>query len=64
MMKTEFYLTLFDDDKVKKKLHLLSRIEAMFDDERNQVPQSFRYFEENIEFGKTVKITIEVIDGE
>jgi hypothetical protein len=61
-----FCLKLHDDELTKKKLTVMRRLEAMFDDERNILPELFyRMFDCNspecIKFGETVKISIEVV---
>lgn len=61
-MKTTFDLTLFDDAETHKKLTLLSRLEAMFDDERNVLPPEYFYFSDELPMGSRVRITFEVIE--
>lgn len=63
-MKTEFTLTLFDDEYVRKKLDFLSRLEAMFDDDRNPLPDDYYYFSDGVPFGATIKVTLEDLDKE
>lgn len=60
-MKTEFVITLFDDEVTKGKLKLLSRLEAAFDDERNKLPEGFFWFSDELPLGGSVKITLEFI---
>ncbi len=58
-LKTTFELTLFDDDRVKAKLKVMSPLEAMFDDERNILPVEYDYFTDDIPLGSTIRITLE-----
>lgn len=60
-MKTTFDMTLFDDAETRKKLTMLSRLEAMFDDERNILPSEYFYFSDDLPLGSRVRITFEVI---
>lgn len=60
--KIEFEATLFDDASTKEKLNHMSTLEAMLDDERNELPQFWNHFMEfQPGLGGTVRITIEVI---
>lgn len=61
-MKTEFTLKLFDDESVRKKCEILSRLEAMFDDSRNVQPPEWDYFVDELPFGTAVKVTFEVVE--
>lgn len=61
-MKAEFTLTLFDDQHVKDKLVLLSKLEAMFDDARNTLPKEYYWFADEVPMGAKVKITMEVVN--
>lgn len=63
-MKTEFILTYFDDESFSSKLDLLSKIEAAFDDSRNELPDSYYYFSDDIPLGTRVKVTMEVVQDE
>ena len=60
--KVEFKMTLFDDESVKKKLDFMDKMEAMFDDSRNEEPNEYYDMINNLPFGATIKITIEVIE--
>jgi hypothetical protein len=60
-MKTEFELTLFDDEATAKRLTILNKLEAMFDDPRNVIPESYFYFSDKIPVGSTIRVTFEVI---
>ena len=60
--KTEFVLTLYNDDSVLKKLTMLSRLETMFDDERNVLPDEYYWFSDLVPLGGKVKITMEFIN--
>ncbi len=56
----EFVLDYFDDESFTSKLDVLSKIEAAFDDARNELPTLWYYFSDIIPVGKKVKITIEL----
>lgn len=61
-MKTEFPLTLHDNDKNRDKSPYLQRIEIMFDDENNPLPDEwFSFWSDNIPWGSTIKITLETV---
>lgn len=60
--KTEFVLTLYNDASVLKKLTMLSRLEAMFDDSRNILPDEYYWFEDFVPLGGKVKVTMEFIE--
>jgi hypothetical protein len=60
-MKAEFILTYFNDEAFSNKLGLLSKIEAAFDDDRNNLPDSYYYFSDDLPLGTRVKVTMEVI---
>lgn len=57
---TEFTLTLFDD--VGKKLEIMSALEAMFDDERNVIPEKYWEIVERIKPGQRLRIAVSLID--
>ena len=61
-MKTTFDLTLFDDEKTRKKGRLLNRLDLMFDDVRNPLPDEYYKFATEIPFGSKVRVTFEVIE--
>jgi len=61
-MKTTFDLTLFDDEDTRKKGRLLNRLELMFDDVRNPLPDEYYKFVTEIPFGSKVRVTFEVIE--
>ena len=60
-MKTEFVLTYFDDESFSSKLDVLSKIESALDDARNELPDSFYYFSDDLPLGTKVKVTMEVV---
>ena len=60
-MKSEFLLTLFDDEWVRHKAKALNCLELMFDDHRNQLPDSYYYFSDEIPLGTTIRVTMEVV---
>jgi hypothetical protein len=62
-MKATFDLTLFDDEKTRKKLTVLNTLETMFDDERNILPPEYFYFSDDLPVGSRVRITFEVIES-
>ncbi len=57
----EFELTLFDDTETRQKLGVLSRFEAMFDDSRNELPPEYYKLTDELPFGSTIRVTMEVI---
>lgn len=61
-MKTTFDLTLFDDEDTRKKGRLLNRLELMFDDVRNPLPDEYYKLVTEIPFGSKVRVTFEVIE--
>jgi hypothetical protein len=61
-MKTTFELTLFDDEDTRKKGRLLNRLELMFDDVRNPLPDEYYKLVTEIPFGSKVRVTFEVIE--
>jgi hypothetical protein len=61
-MKTTFDLTLFDDEDTRKKGRLLNRVELMFDDVRNPLPDEYYKFVTEIPFGSKVRVTFEVVE--
>lgn len=65
-MKSEFVLKTFDEEGFKRKLAFCSVLEAAFDDYRNDVPESFVFFNDETVFpvGKSIKVTFELIEEE
>lgn len=61
MMKTEFEMTLFDDEETAKNLSILNRLEALFDHSKNTLPLDYYWFSDNLPVGSKVKITFEVL---
>jgi hypothetical protein len=61
-MKTTFELTLFDDEDTRKKGRMLNRLELMFDDVRNPLPDEYYKFVTEIPFGSKVRVTFEVVE--
>jgi hypothetical protein len=62
-MKTQFDLTLFNDEKTKEKLEIMNCLEAMFDDDRNHLPNEYYFFSDGIQMGRTVRVTLELVDA-
>ena len=60
-MKTEFEMTLFDDEETKKKLSVLNRLETLFDHSKNNLPEDYFWFSDNLPVGSKVKIIFEVV---
>jgi hypothetical protein len=60
-MKAEFPLTLFDDDRTKRKLGSMSKLEVMFDDARNTLPPEFFWFSDEVPMGSTIMVTLELV---
>lgn len=61
-MKTEFEMTLFDDEETVRKLPMLSRLEVLFDHSKNILPEDYFWFSDNLPLGSRVKVTFEVIE--
>ncbi len=61
-MKSEVTWTLFDDDKTKQKLEVLNTLEALWDDERNEITEELNFFIEELPLGSKVKITFELVE--
>ena len=61
-MKTEFEMTLWDDEETVKKLPILNRLETLFDHSKNTLPEDYYWFSDNLPVGSRVKITFEVIE--
>lgn len=61
-MKTTVDMTLYDDAETHRKLTLLSKLEVMFDDTRNELPPEYFYFTDELPMGSRVRITFEVIE--
>jgi len=61
MKKCTFQLKLFDDESVREKLTVMSKLEACFDDERNTVPEKYYDLLGKLEFNDIVRITIEIL---
>lgn len=61
-MKAIIDMTLFDDEKTRKKLTILNTLETMFDDERNILPPEYFYFSDELPLGSKVRITFEVVE--
>ena len=61
-MKTEFEMTLFDDEETAKKMTVLNRIETLFDHSKNNLPEDYFWFSDSLPVGSRVKITFEVIE--
>jgi len=59
--KAEFVLTFFDDYDFKRKLGILSKIEAAFDDSRNELPPEYYWFSDEVPLGRKIKITFELM---
>jgi hypothetical protein len=58
MIQTQ--LTLYDDLSVRTKVTVMSKLEAMFDDERNDTENFWcDELERFLQFGKTYRITFE-----
>jgi hypothetical protein len=60
----DFTLTLHDNEKIRENLTVMSELEAMFDDSDNPLPQSYFDIEGDIQFGDSIRLTMELIKGE
>lgn len=63
MKPVSFDLKLYDDESVRKKLEVMTALEAAFDDERNKVPDEY-YQAVDLSPGQSIRITIERIDND
>ena len=63
-MKTEFEMTLWDDEETAKKSALLNRLETLFDHSKNTLSKDYFWFSDNLPLGSRVKITFEVVGVE
>lgn len=61
-MKTEFEMTLFNDEETAKNLTVLNRLEVLFNHSKNTLPKDYFWFSDNLPLGSRVKITFEVIE--
>ena len=61
-MKTEFEMTLWDDEETARDLTILNRLETLFDHSKNTLPKDYYWFSDNLPVGARVKITFEVIE--
>ena len=61
-MKSEFTLTLNDNEKNRQKSAFLSRLEIMFDDVENPLPDSWYSLNELVPWGSKVRIILEVVE--
>ena len=61
-MKTEFEMTLWDDEETAKKLTMLNRLETLFDHSKNPLPEDYFWFSDNLPVGSRVKITFEMVE--
>ena len=60
--KVQFEMTLFDDESVRKKLEVMTKMEVMFDDERNSEPDEYYELITGIPLGSKLRITLEVVE--
>ncbi len=56
--KTTFHLTLFDDESTREKLKVMSPLDVMWDDERNQIPDEY-YDIVDVKPGGMLSITVQ-----
>lgn len=61
-MKTEFEMTLWDDEETAKKSSVLSPLEILFDHSKNRLPAEYFWFSDALPLGTRVKITFEMIE--
>ena len=59
MKKAEAIMTFFDNEKNRKKIRAMNKIEVLADDGDNETKDFWDGLEDFIEWGKTYKITIE-----
>lgn len=62
MPAVTFDLKLIDDESVKEKLTVMTPLEAVFDDSRNDVPDAYYEAVGNMKPGQTIRISVEVFD--
>jgi len=58
--ETSFTLCLFKGPAVAEKLTVMNAVEAMFDDERNDIPEEYWDIVENMKQGQKMTISIKV----
>jgi hypothetical protein len=58
-MKTSFDMKLFDDESTREKLTVMTRLEAVFDDGRNIVPEAYWTLMSGLQPGEVIRITVE-----
>lgn len=62
-MKTEFEMTLWNDEETAKKLIMLHCLETLFDPSKNPLPEDYYWFSGKLlPVGSRVKITFEVVE--
>lgn len=60
--KSSVVVKLFDDESVREKLTVMSKMEAIFDDARNDTDQYFSDVDAMLQPGRSYKITIEEVN--
>ena len=63
-IKESFTLHLFDDESTKEKLNVMTPLEAVFDDSRNDVPDEYYEIVGGLTPGQSLRITVELLEGE
>ena len=62
--KVVFVMKLYDDASVREKLTVMDKMDVMFDDARNAVPNEYYELIKNLELGVKIKVTVEKINDE
>lgn len=63
-IKESFTVHLFDDESTREKLNVLTPLEAVFDDSRNDVPDGYYKIVNGLKPGQALCITVEIIEGD
>ena len=59
----EFTLRLFDDESTKEKLTVMNQMDAMFDDERNIIPEQYYELVTGLQPGESIHIEMRKVSG-
>jgi hypothetical protein len=60
--EVSFRLKLYNDDSVATKLRFMNEMECMFDDQRNDVPDSYYDLINGLELGEQIEIKVRKLD--
>ena len=62
--KEDFSMRLFDDASTREKLKVMTPIEALFDDERSEIPDGYYDIVQGLKPGQKLRIIVEIIEEE